>query len=158
MATIHLKIAGIDGDSVAAGYEGQIDCDSWAWGAHQPANMHNATGGAAGGSQVHDLRVTKKMDKASANLMKYCCKGNHIAEVTMSCTKSSGEAQVEWLKVTMTKVIISNVNFSGSDNQTQGGEELTLNFAKYMMEYFEQTDTGSQGAAVTAEYDIATQT
>lgn len=158
MATIHLKIDGIDGDSVAAGYEGQIDCDTWGWGAHQPANMHVATGGAAGGSQVQDLRVTKKMDKASANLMKYCCKGNHISEVVMSCTKSSGEAQVEWLKITMTKVIISNVNFNGSDIQTQGGEEISLNFAKFTMEFFEQTETGTQGAAVTAEYDIATQT
>ncbi len=155
MATIHLKINGITGDSVATGYEDQIDCDSWQWGASQAANMHVATGGAAGGSSVSDMAVTKSMDKASPNLMKYCCEGKHIDEVLMTCTKSGG-GQVKWLEITMKRVIISSVSFGGQEG-SQGHESVSLNFGEYMMKFYPQTDDGSEGASIDAGYDISKQ-
>jgi len=156
MADIHLKIDGIDGESSTKGYEKQIDCQSWGWGASQVANMHVSTGGAAGGSSVQDLQVYKSMDKASPNLMLYCCKGTHIPEVVLTCTKS-GDDQIRWMVLTMKKVIISSVGPSGSEG-SMGTESLTLNFAEYKMEYFPQEAKGGEGAAVTAAYDIAAQT
>lgn len=155
MATIHLKVNGISGDSVATGYEDQIDCDSWNWGASQAANMHVATGGAAGGSTVNDLAITKSMDKASPNLMKYCCEGKHIDEVLMTCTKSGG-GQVKWLEITMKRVIISSVSFSGQEGN-QGAESVTLNFGEYMLKFYPQGDDGSEGASIDAGYNISQQ-
>lgn len=156
MATIHLKINGIDGDSQATGYEDQIDCDSWNWGASQAANMHVATGGAAGGSSVNDIAVTKSMDKASPNLMLACCLGRHIDEVLLTCTKSSGGEQVAWLEITMKRVIISSVQFGGQEG-SQGTESLTLNFGEYMMKFYPQAEAGDQGASVDGGYNITTQ-
>lgn len=155
MATIHLKIDGIDGDSVATGYEDWIDLDSWNWGASQAANMHLATGGAAGGSSVNDIVFTKSMDKASPNLMKYCCEGKHIAEVKMICTKSGG-GQVKWLEIIMQRVIISSVQFNGQEG-SQGAESGSLNFGEYMMKYYPQGDDGSEGASIDAGYNCSTQ-
>lgn len=156
VATIHLKIDGIQGDSSVKGFEKQIDCDSWSWGASQAANMHVSTGGAAAGSSIQDISISKSMDQASPNLMLYCCKGTHIPEVVMTCMKS-GDGQIKWLVVTMKKVIISSVSCGGS-GESMGGENVTLNFGEYKMEFFPQEEGGAQGAAVTAEYDIAAQT
>ena len=158
MATIHLELDGIPGDSEAANYEGQIDCSSWAWGASQAANMHVSTGGAAAGSNVMDISITKDMDKASPNLMKYCCKGTVMPTATLTCTKSGGDGgTIEWLKVTMTNAIISNISSSGQEG-SMGMESVGLNFSEYKMEFWPQDDTGAQEAAIEAEYNIRTQT
>ena len=157
MATIHLKLDGIDGDSEAANYEGQIDCASWSWGASQAANMHVSTGGAAGGSTIMDIAITKDMDKSSPNLMKYCCHGTVMPEAILVCTKSAGEGTMEWLKVTMKNAIISSLSSSGQEG-SMGMESVTLNFSEYKMEFWPQDDTGAQEAAIEAEYNIRTQT
>lgn len=157
MATIHLKLDGIEGDSEAANYEGQIDCSSWAWGASQAANMHVSTGGAAGGSSIMDISITKDMDKASPNLMKYCCHGTVMPTAILTCTKSGGEGTMEWLKVTMTNAIISSISSSGQEG-SMGTESVSLNFSEYKMEFWPQSDTATQEAAIEAEYNIRTQT
>jgi len=156
MADIFLEIKGaneIKGDSVAVGYEEQIDCMSWSWGASQPANMHSATGGAAGGSMVQDISVTKNMDTASPNLMKFCCAGIHMDEVVMTCVKS-GEDRQKWLQITMKKVIISSISSSGQEGSA-GMESLSLNFAEYEMKYWPQEAGGAEGASIDAAYHIA---
>jgi len=156
MATLHLKIPGIDGDSEADGYEGQIDLTSWSWGASQSGNMHLATGGAKGGSSVMDVNVTKAMDKASPNLMSACCTGRHFTEdVVLTCTKS-GDGQVRWLELTLKDTIISSISPSSSEGE-QGYESMSLNFREYMMKFFPQEGEGAEGSSIDAGYDIRKQ-
>lgn len=157
MATIHLKIDGIDGDSTATGYEDQIDCSSWNWGASQAANMHVSSGGAAGGSSVQDIIITKDMDKSSPNLMKKCMAGEHISEAILTCTKSGGTGGViKWYVITMTEVIISSVS-SGGQEGGMGSESVGLNFAKVKIEFFSQGADGSAQAGPEATWDIRAQ-
>ena len=155
MATIHLKVNGIKGDSVATGYEDQIDCEAWSWGASQSANMHLATGGASGGSQVQDVSISKNMDLASPNLMQYCVLGKHIDEVVLTCTKS-GDGQVKWLEIKMKRVIISSVSM-GSSEGVQGHESISLNFGEFEMKFFPQGKDGSEGTSIDALYNISSQ-
>ena len=157
MATAHLKIEGIDGDSTATGFEDQIDCTSWSWGASQAANMHISSGGAAGGSSVMDITITKDMDLASPGLMKKCCAGEHITEAVLTCTKSAGTGgMIRWYAVTMTEVIISHVSSSGEDGG-MGTESVSLNFAKYKIEFFSQGGDGSEQAGPESTWDIRAQ-
>ncbi len=157
MANAHLKIDGIDGDSTATGYEDQIDCSSWSWGASQASNMHVSSGGASSGSQVEDIMITKDMDKASPNLMKKCCAGEHITEAVLTCTKSAGTGgTIKWYVITMTEVIISSVNSSGVEG-AMGTESVSLNFAKYKIEFFSQGADGSAQAGPEATWDIRAQ-
>jgi type VI secretion system secreted protein Hcp len=152
---IHLEIADIEGDSEVSGYEKQIDCTSWSWGASQSANMHVATGGAAAGSHVQDIAVTKAMDAASPNLMQFCCQGSHIAEAKLHCTKSAGVGgRIEWYTITMTEVIISSVSQQGGGGVDMGSESVTLNFAKVQTQYFKQGATGSAEAGPDVTYNI----
>jgi len=157
MATIHLKIDGIDGDSTATGYEDQIDCYNWSWGASQVANMHVSSGGAAGGSNVMDIAITKDMDLASPGLMKKCCAGEHIKEAVLTCTKSAGTGgMIRWYAITMEEVIISSVSSSGEDG-SMGTESVSLNFAKYKIEFFSQGSDGSEQAGPESTWDIRAQ-
>jgi type VI secretion system secreted protein Hcp len=153
MADIHLEIKGIEGDSVATGYEGQIDCNSWSWGASSPASMHTATGGSAGGTMIQDITISKLMDKSSPNLMLKCSSGEHLTEAILTCVKSGGE-RVKWLRITMKGIIISNVSSSGSEGSA-GMESVSLNFAEYKMEYWPQESGGAEGASIDTSYQIA---
>ncbi|MCF6263452.1 MAG: type VI secretion system tube protein Hcp [Xanthomonadales bacterium] len=153
-----LKLDGIDGDCVVSGYEDQIKCDSWNWGASNPSNMHDSTGGAAGSGNVADLIVTKTMDKASPNLYKACSYGRHFPEVTLTCTKSGTEGgDVKWLEIILKKVIISSVS-SGSQADEMGDESISLNFAEYMVKFYPQESEGAEGASIDAGYNVATRT
>lgn len=151
------KADGLDGDSVVAGYEDQIKCQSWSWGASNPSNMHDSTGGAAGTGDVADLMVTKMMDKASPNIYKFCSKGKHFPEATLTCTKASGDGDIKWLEIILKNVIISSVN-SGSQADEMGEESMSLNFAEYMVKFYPQESEGAEGASIDAGYNVATRT
>ena len=59
----------------------------------QSGTTHTGSGGGAGKVNIQDLFVTKHLDKASPNLMLYCCSGKHIKEMklnTKGWRKSSG--------------------------------------------------------------------
>ena len=120
-------------------------------------HMHVSTGGAAGGSTIMDIAITKDMDKSSPNMMKYCCHGTVMPEAILVCTKSGGEGTMEWLKVTMKNAIISSISSSGQEG-SMGMESVSLNFSEYKMEFWPQDDVGAQEAAIEAEYNIRTQT
>jgi type VI secretion system secreted protein Hcp len=78
-----LKIPGLDGESEDATYKNCIDVESWSWGMTQSGSMHIAGGGGKGKVSIHDLSVTKNVDKASPALMQKCCDGEHLAEATL---------------------------------------------------------------------------
>jgi type VI secretion system secreted protein Hcp len=152
---IHLEINEIPGDSEVYNYIGQIDCTSWSWGASQSANMHTSTGGAAAGSHVQDIAITKNMDMASPNLMQFCCMGTHIPHVTLACTKSGGAGgRIEWYQIQMKEVIISSVSQQGGGGIDMGSESVTLNFAQFRIKYYSQGADGSPKAGPVVAYNI----
>ncbi len=149
-----LKIDGIDGESPASGHEDEIDVLSWSWGAHQSGTMHHGRGGGTGKVSVQDLAVTKWVDKATPNLWKYCCNGQHKGEAVLTVRKAGGDAPVEYLKITMEDVLISNVQTSSGTGEERMTETVSLNFAKFKMEYTPQEDDGTAGATLEAGWDI----
>ena len=152
---IYLKNDIITGDSVASGYEDQIDCDSWSLSAFQSTNMHQSTGGAAGGSEVQDLQLSKLMDKASPIIYLCCCEGRHLGEITLTCTRSYEGADIKWLEIVLPEAIISNVSSSASPDGL-GGESFSLNFAEYMMKFYPQEEGGAEGSSIDHGYNQAT--
>ena len=98
---ILLEISGVDGESQIQGYEDKIDILSWSWGATNSGDMHTGGGGGSGKVDVHDLALTKYVDKASTNLLKNCCSGKHFDYALLIVRKSGGDAPVEYLKLKM---------------------------------------------------------
>jgi type VI secretion system secreted protein Hcp len=150
---IFMKINGIDGESQDAAHKGEIEVQNWGWRVSQDSTMHSGSGGGAGKATVDDLMFTHLMDRASPNLMKYCLTGKHVDQAVLTVRKAGGNP-LEYLKITMTDVIITNVQPAGSNADNGILEQVNLSFAKVKQEYVVQNAQGGSGGAVTAAYDI----
>jgi type VI secretion system secreted protein Hcp len=150
---IFLKIAGIDGESQDAAHKNEIDVGSWEWQVLQESNMQQGSGGGSGKATVKDLSFVHNVDRASPNLMKFCLTGKHIPEAVLTVRKAGG-TPLEYLKLTMSDVVITNVQPAGSSQDEIIKERVNLAFAKIKQEYTVQNQQGGSGGAVTAGYDI----
>jgi len=149
-----IKIGDLKGESVDDKHKGEIDVLAWSWGMSQSGNTHVAAGGGAGKVNVQDLSFTKYLDKASPNLMQYCCNGKHFADALLTVRKA-GENPLEYLKITLKDLIIAAVTTGGSGGEDRLTENVTLNFAEFKVEYTPQKKDGSGDAAVTVGWNIA---
>jgi len=150
---IFLKINGIDGESLDSAHKNEIEVLSWQWQVLQESNMHTGSGGGSGKATVKDLTFIHNIDRSSPNLMKFCMTGKHIPEAKLVVRKSGGNP-LEYLKITMTDVLITNVNPTGDSKSESIQEEVGLSFAKIKQEYTVQNQQGGSGGAVTAGFDI----
>ncbi|QNB14634.1 Hcp family type VI secretion system effector [Paraburkholderia tropica] len=150
---IFIKINGIDGEAKDAAHQSEIEVTSWGWHISQQSNMHMGSGGGAGKATVDDLTFVHQVDRASPNLMKYCLTGKHIDQAVLTVRKAGGNP-LEYLKLTMSDVIVTQVFPSGSNSDNGITEQVRLSFSKVKQEYVVQNAQGGSGGAVTAGYDI----
>ncbi|MFT4172423.1 MAG: type VI secretion system tube protein Hcp [Rhodocyclaceae bacterium] len=150
---IFLKINGIDGESQDSAHKNEIEIINWGWCVRQESNMHAGSGGGAGKATVDDLAFEHYVDRASPNLMKYCLTGKHISEAVLMARKAGGNP-LEYLKFTLTDVIVTLVQPSGSAQDERMREQVRLSFSKIKQEYVVQNAQGGSGGAVTAGFDI----
>lgn len=148
-----LKLDGIKGESQDHKHKGEIHIESFSWGMNQTGAGHSGGGSGAGKVSVHDISVTKFVDKSSPSLMLFCCNGKHIKEGLITVRKA-GENPVEYMKIKINDILISGVQDAG-----HGGalvtENVTLNFAKVQVEYQEQGADGKpSGSPQTMGWDI----
>jgi len=178
-----LNVCGIKGESQDYKHKGEIDVLSFSFGASQTGTFATGGGGGAGKGQVDDLRITKKLDSSSPLLFLNCIGGTHLKEATLTVRKAGGQ-QLEYLKVKLTDVLISNVKPHGKAEQNEvyknpaglsiGGyvrdntpgavstygdeiplEELSLNFAKIEYTYQPQGANGqAQGGPIVSGWDV----
>jgi type VI secretion system secreted protein Hcp len=149
-----LKFGSIDGDSKVAGHEDEIEVLGWSWGAHQSGTMHRGRGGGAGKVSVQDMTINKWVDQATPNLWKLCCNGKHEDEAVLTIRKAGGDSPVEYLKITLEEVLIADLQTGSAQGDEDVTETLTLNFAKFKLEYTPQEADGTGGATVETGWDI----
>ncbi|MBY8603871.1 MAG: type VI secretion system tube protein Hcp [Burkholderia sp.] len=147
---IFLKLTGIRGESRDAFHPDEIDVLAWDWSADQQSNAY--TGGKR---TVNDLTIEHYVDRASPILMLHCLKGNHIESAVLVVRKAGG-IPLEYLRITMDKVLITRINSSANLNMVRPREEVQLSFARIHQEYVVQNAQGGSGGAVAAGYDFKT--
>jgi len=149
-----LKLDGIDGESADSKHKGDIDLQSFSWGASQSGSFSSGGGGGAGKVSMQDFHFVMNMNKASPKLMLTCATGEHIKKATLVCRKA-GTDQQEYLKVVFTDVLVSSYQTGASAGGGSGPtDQISLNFAKVEFEYKEQKVDGSLGGAIKAGYDV----
>jgi len=149
-----LKIEGIQGESMDAVHKNEIQVDSFSWGETQQGTA--AVGGGAGAGKVHmqDLHIVTGISKASVSLMLACATGQHIKKAELFCRKAGGK-QEEFLKVTMTDLLISSYQTGGSGHSdARPTDQVSINFAKIEFEYKEQKPDGTLGGSTKAGWDL----
>jgi type VI secretion system secreted protein Hcp len=147
-----LKLDGVKGESKDAKHAGEIHIESFSWGLSQTGAHGTGGGGGAGKVSVHDISMTKHVDKSSPTLMLFCANGKHIANGLITVRKA-GEHPLEYLKIKLADILVSSIQHAGhgSDLLT---ENLTINFAKFHMEYQEQKPDGSGQAGGEMGWDV----
>ncbi len=150
---IYMKIEGIDGEATDRGHENEIDVLSWSWGMSQSSAGHAAGSSRSGKVSVHDISITKHVDKSSADLMIACASGRHFPNIILTMRKASEEPR-DYLKYMFENVYCTSYQVGGSNTEPLPTESLSLTFTKVLVEYKEQKPDGSYGAPERAEWDF----
>jgi type VI secretion system secreted protein Hcp len=150
-----LKIEGIEGESTAAGYEGQLEIISFSWGVERARDTNAPT--------LADLKIVAKVNKATPKLMLACATGQHIPEAKLTCRKAGGSAGGGgYYKITFSDLVVSSYQTGGSGSSSGDvvpTDQFSLNFSQIKVEYEPQDDLGNPtGPIVTGEWPPTTPT
>jgi type VI secretion system secreted protein Hcp len=153
-ADYFLKIEGVEGESEDEAHKGEIEVAAFSIAASQVGSGGSGTGSGTGKVKFDDLVLTARVNKASPIIMLACSTGKHFPKAVLVARKA-GEGQLEYLKITMTDVLVS-----GYQMQDQGEGDpvpldvFTLNFAEIDVEYKPQNSDGSLGGAIKAGFNL----
>jgi type VI secretion system secreted protein Hcp len=139
-----MKIGDVKGESRDKKHTGEIDVLAWSWGVSNSGTTHMGGGGGGGKANVQDLSFTKYVDKSSPLLTQKCFTGKHYDEAILTVRKA-GDKPLEYMKFTLTEVLVTAVSTGGSGGEDRLTENVTLNFGKVKYEYVEQKADGSEG-------------
>jgi len=151
----------IEAASTAAGHEKELEVLSWSHGFNQPTSATRSTAGAGTVEQANhqNLSFTKYLDSATNALLKYCWSGKQIGKATLTCYRSSGAEDnkpVEYLKVIMEHVVISNYSVSGGPGDIPV-ENVALDYGIIQYNYVNQKSAdGSADGNKPAKHNLET--
>ncbi|MBI5276023.1 MAG: type VI secretion system tube protein Hcp [Burkholderiales bacterium] len=152
---MHIKIDTIAGHSEVKGFEGQVQLESFSWNMQQTTSFGASSGGGAGKVNMGDLVFVHNVDKATPKLMIACCTGQHLKDAVLTCRKAGGDSAVDFLKITLTDVIVSSVAPAGTNTGDTPTESVSLAFAEFKVEYQEQDNKGAKkGGPVISGFSI----
>lgn len=152
-----MKVGTIKGeakDNNKVSHANEINVLSWHWGMTQQGASHQGPGAGAGRADVQDLSFTHYIDLASPNLIKFCCAGTPVDTAVLTLRKA-GNPTIEYLKITLSGVIVSGVTTGTPSGNDLFTETVSLNFSKFKVDYTPQADGGGPGASNSVEWDIA---
>lgn len=148
-----MKVEGASGESQDANHKGWTNISSMTWGATQPHSMASGGGAGAGKVTFHDLNIVASIDKAYPAVLKHCATGKHLGQVEISLCKAGG-TQIEFGKITLTDVLVTNVTVSGANAADAVIVNYSFQATKVKSQYWEQTNQGGKGAESQMGFDI----
>jgi len=148
-----LKLDGIDGGSTDAKHRGEIDIESFSWGASNSGSASHGGGAGAGKVSMQDFSFTAPVSTASPRLLLACASGQHIKQALFSARKF-GAKQPDFLKITMSDVLVSSFKQEGISEDDAPTDSVTFNFSKIHISYTTQRPDGGMGGSVDAGWDV----
>ena len=157
---VYLKLGDLKGESLDKDHKDWIEVENFSWGVDNPSSFSIGQGGQATQAHISSLNISKACDASSVFLWQAATTGRHIEDATLSCLKlNSTTDRLEYLKVEMTDLMVSAVQWSGTGGEVQVREHLSLIFAEFKSTYSLQTDDGdAAGGAVHFGWNIQTST
>jgi type VI secretion system secreted protein Hcp len=142
----HLKMKGVDGESIHKDHKGEIDVHTWSWSVTNASSAGSGGGSGVGKATPGDVTFSHNFDKASPVLAKNCASGKHFDDAVFTCRKA-GEEQHDFLKVTLKQVFITSVHV-GATGGGEVGETVTLSYGDIEFAYKAQDEKGKLGGEV----------
>lgn len=148
-----LKIDGIEGKSEDDKHKNEIQIKSFSMGASNAGSGGSNSGSGVGKARIHDIHITKEVDKSTPNIFINCVSGKHHPKGIITARKA-GEKPHEYLKITLEEVFISGYQLHAKDGGHIPTESFSLNFATIEQEHKIQKADGSSGAANKKKFDV----
>ena len=151
----------VTGSSTASEHAGEIEVLSWSHGFVQPTSPTRSAAGAGTVEQAthQNFSFTKYLDTATDQLLKNCWSGKQFAKATLTCFRSDGAVDnkpVEYLKVVMEHVVISNYSVSGGPGDVPV-ENVSLDYGIVQYTYKDQKHAdGTADANKPAKHNLET--
>lgn len=143
----YLLVDGIDGGSTSR--DKAIDVLSFSQGVSRAlaATTASAQGARAGKIACSDLSIFKVLDVASVPLVKAAFTGQIIPHVTLIYDKPVGEKQQTYFTLTLSNVIVTSVQESGSNENPT--ESVSFSATTFAYSFSPEADDGSLGKPLT---------
>lgn len=142
-ADYFLQIDDITGESVDEQHKGWIELLSYSWGAASSSTAAAGAGAAAARSTFSALNFMTPLSAASPSLFLATMDGRHIASAVLEGVRS-GETRAVFLRLSMSDVVVTSYQTSGS--QELPTDSASLTFAKVTYSYWQQKEDGSMGS------------
>jgi type VI secretion system secreted protein Hcp len=140
----------IKGESQDSEHKDEIEILSWSWGLQGRPDLARGATGVAGMSSIRDLRIMKRVDKASVALMKALRTNEKITEAVLTLRKA-GNKPLEYLKITISDGRVSSLEMEAGDASGSATliEKVSFTFNQVEVEYTPQGADGLGQASVT---------
>jgi type VI secretion system secreted protein Hcp len=150
-----LKITDVKGESKDKQHAGEIEIESFSWGATQLGTSSHGTGAGGGKVSMNDFHFVMRNNSSSPTLFLFCANGKHLTEAKLTCRKAGGK-QEKFLEVTMNDVLISSYQTGGSGAGEVPMDQISLNYSKISVDYLAQTASGTTASAGKKFWDMKT--
>jgi type VI secretion system secreted protein Hcp len=146
----------VTGESVNPNFTGQIELDSFSFGASNPADVGGA-GLSAGKCSLSDFSFTCALDSSSWQIVKDLYAGTHLDTCVFSGNKAGGGGSTYmYIQVTMTNCYLTSQS-TGGGSQGVPSQSVSIAYAQIEYQYYTQDTTkGTTTSAGTATYSITT--
>jgi len=134
-----LKVHGVTGEAADADHKGEIELVSWSWGMKGSVSV---TSSQATKATISELQVVKRVDQASATLMKYLWT-NKLVNQALLTVRKAGKTPLEYFKIELENVRVTS--FKTESEGTELVERVSLGFSKVRASYVPQDSSGAQG-------------
>ncbi|MDR2754310.1 MAG: type VI secretion system tube protein Hcp [Planctomycetaceae bacterium] len=156
MQSMFLKIDGISGECTLEKYKNQIEIYSFSLGFSQPTSALRSSEGGGTVARPHcsDISFSKRYDISSPSICQVLWAGKTIKEVVLTlCRSDDKSSMIEYMKITMSNVVISNYNISGGGDLP--GETFSMNYSKIAFDYKQQKEEGGSNGTAASSYDLS---
>ncbi len=140
----------IAGESNDKTFTNQIDVVDWSWGMSAPSAV---SGQRTGRVTLNELRIVKKVDRASTALMAVMSNNEIMPNVVLTVRKAGGSSALPYFVVKLSNARINGYTVNsqiGPDDAPELVENLALTFKSITVEYTPQSGAG--GAVATSSF------
>ena len=144
------KHGDINGEALDQTHKNEIEVLSWSWGMQGKPSLGG--GSASGKATMRELRIVKKIDKASTALMSALRTNEVIKEATLTLRKI-GTSKLEYFKIKIEdgRVMSLDVEAGDKDGKPALYERVSFSFNKISVEYTPQGGDGMPQGSTTFE-------
>jgi type VI secretion system secreted protein Hcp len=140
----------INGEAQDDKHKGEIEVLSWSWGMQGKPSLGG--GSASGKATMRELRIVKKVDKASTALMS-ALRTNEVIKEGILTLRKTGTSKVEYFKITIQDGRVMALDVEAGDDSGSATllERVSFTFNKISIEYTPQGGDGMPGGTTTFE-------